>query len=522
MINQRPILAIYPHVQESKVFDKMPPLGMLWIAAVLQENDYDVSFFDEQLEAFDLEAYSSSGEAPIVLMGGTSHSRFRVFEIATDLKALYPQAVIIYGGPHASFTSEDTLRHNPAIDFIVHGEGEYTCLDLVQWVHDTGDVTALPQIKGISYRNETDAIVTTGWRPFITDLDALPMPARELVPLDKYGTKLEYLELPATSIMTSRGCPVACSFCSASKMFGRSYVTRSATNIVDEIEHLIDVHGIEGYKIFDSTFTLNRKHAESVCDELLRRGITIPWECEVRVGTVTKALLQKMKKAGCYYIDFGAESGDQETLKRMHKGIQLEKTVELFALAKELGLRTKVFFSIGHIEESRKAAKRTVSFIRKHRKSITLVGFNTGLRVYPGTEVAEYAEKNNLLPENFCWSKPYENRANLRLFRPMDNIPLLVQEQLGVEELRVLRIRYILSRVLSFQFIHFKLKLLIGNGELLSFVKLGFIGIFRRFRRKTSEVSKGIPVSISTQLMSYKPVEESSSQRDVEIQSVPL
>jgi anaerobic magnesium-protoporphyrin IX monomethyl ester cyclase len=113
--------------------------------------------------------------------------------------------------------------------------------------------------------------------------------------MDRYGMELEYLGLPATSIVTARGCPVACSFCSASKMHGRSYATRSPAKVVDEIEVLIESYGIEGIKIFDSTFTLNKKHVRGFCDELERRGLVMPWECEVRIGTVDKPLLEHMR-----------------------------------------------------------------------------------------------------------------------------------------------------------------------------------------------------------------------------------
>ncbi len=481
------ILAVYPEVTESKVFDRMPPLGMLWVAAVLREAGYPVRFLDEQVEDEDVGALAEELEPALTLIGGTSHSRFEAFDRATRIKEAYPPTTVVYGGPHAAFTAEETLTHIPDIDIVVHGEGEYTALELARGKDSGGDTVELPNITGISYRSD-GRVVSTGWRTFNRDLDALPEPARNLVPMGSYGMELEYLGLPATSIVTARGCPVACSFCSASKMYGRSYTTRSPAKVVNEVEGLVENYGIEGIKIFDSTFTLNKKHVLGFCDELERRGLAMPWECEVRVGTVDRPLLERMRKTGCYYIDLGVESGDQSVLAAMGKGITLDDADELLLWAEELGVRTKVFFTVGHIGETYDAGKGTLRFIKKNRKRITLVGYGPAIRIYPGTRVEEYARENDLLPPGFRWSAPYENRDNLKLFRPADNVPILLQPQMGVRELRRLRIRYILSRVFSLGFLIFKLKLLLRYRELGRFLSLGLKGLASK-SQKTERLS---------------------------------
>lgn len=470
------ILAVYPEVTESKVFDLMPPLGMLWVAAVLREGGYRVRFVDEQVEDADAGALAEELEPALTLIGGTSHSRFQAFARAARVKEAYPPTTVVYGGPHAAFTAEETLTHIPDIDIVVHGEGEYTALELARWKDSGGDTAELPNITGISYRSY-GRVVSTGWRAFNRDLDALPEPARNLVPMGSYGMELEYLGLPATSIVTARGCPVACSFCSASKMYGRSYATRSPAKVVDEVEGLVAKYDIEGLKIFDSTFTLNKKHVRRFCNELERRSLTMTWECEVRIGTVDRPLLERMRETGCYYIDMGVESGDQSVLAAMGKGITLDDADDLLRWAEDLGVRTKVFFTVGHIGETYDAGKSTLKFIKKNRKRITLVGYGPAIRIYPGTRVEEYAKKNDLLPPGFRWSAPYENRDNLKLFRPADNVPILLQPQMGVRELRRLRIRYILSQVLSLGFLIFKLKLLLRYRELGRFLSLGLKGL---------------------------------------------
>jgi radical SAM superfamily enzyme YgiQ (UPF0313 family) len=195
-----------------------------------------------------------------------------------------------------------------------------------------------------------------------------------------------------------------------------------------------------------------------------------------------------MSETGCYYIDLGVESGDQSVLAAMGKGITLDDADELLRWAKDLDIRTKVFFTVGHIGETYDAGKGTLKFIKKNRKRITLVGYGPAIRIYPGTRVEEYAKENGLLPPGFRWSAPYENRDNLKLFRPADNVPILLQPQMGVRELRRLRIRYILSRVFSLGFLIFKLKLLLRYRELGRFLSLGLKGLVGK-SQKTERLS---------------------------------
>jgi anaerobic magnesium-protoporphyrin IX monomethyl ester cyclase len=466
------ILLIYPEVIESRVFDRMPPLGLAWIAAVLRSAGYDPHILDCQVDDRNPAKVAEELRPTLTLIGGTSHSRFAAFVIAERIKQSYPSTTVVYGGPHASFTAEDTLTHIPAIDIVVHGEGEKPARELARWASDGGNPAS---IKGISYRLNGN-IVSTGWAPAITDLDSLPLPARDLLPIPRYEMKLEYLGLPALNLITARGCPIACSFCSASRMFGRSYAMRSPKLVVDEIEGLVQDYGIKGLKIFDSTFTLNRSHVLGFCDELIRRGLVMPWECEVRVGSVDEAMLTRMQEAGCYYIDVGVESGDQDTLDGIGKSIRLADAGAMLEMARRLGIRSKAFFTVGHIGETYEMGRKTLGFIRRNRGRITTVGYNPSIRIYPGTKVEDYAQELGLMPAGFSWSLPYENRDNVRLYRPVDNIPILLQPQMGLRELRKLRNRYIRGRLLSPRFWVWKLGLLIRHRELGKYVGLGVKG----------------------------------------------
>jgi radical SAM superfamily enzyme YgiQ (UPF0313 family) len=175
------------------------------------------------------------------------------------------------------------------------------------------------KIRGVTFR-ENGTIVENP-PPTRLYLDSLPRVAYELLDMKKYATKMEFINKKGISVVSSRGCLYRCVFCSASKMFNHLITNRSASNVLDEIEFLLKNYGYQGIKFFDSALTLDREHILSLCDEILSRKLNFPWECEVRVGSVDQGILEKMKNAGCYYIDIGIESASQKVLDLMRKGI---------------------------------------------------------------------------------------------------------------------------------------------------------------------------------------------------------
>jgi len=472
------VLAIFPKATELKAFEPMPPLGMAWIAASIKDKVNELLFIDQQVDnSTSVCELAISFKPDFILIGGTSHSRFEAFSLASMIKMAYPPGIIVYGGPHASFTPLDTLLNNPSIDIIVHCEGELTMIDLIQWKKEGGSGVGLTKIPGISYR-QNGQVRTNKERAYIKNLDLLPDPAREFLPMNKYGSVLDYLNVPATSLITARGCPIKCSFCSASRMFCNHYAYRSAGRIADEVEGLITNYNIQGLKIFDSTFTLKRSHVISFCEELQKRKIVIPWECEIRVGSVDRSLLEIMRKAGCYYIDVGIESGDQATLDRMHKQIRLSDCDDLLRWTSELGMFVKAFFSIGHIGETYQSGKKTINFIRSRQDQIKMIILNPGIRIYPGTELEEYATKENLLPDSFNWSSPFENLLNNKLFLPVNSVPILIQPQLNIKHIRKLRLRYLILRALSIRHVLFRIQYHGKYNQLWTYIRSIIFSIF--------------------------------------------
>jgi len=460
------VILVHPYGLDLGVTERTPPLGLAWVGAVLERAGFSVAAYDQQVMwDTDFDDFVAATRPRLALIGGTSHGRFVAFDYARRIKAADPSITVAYGGPHASFTARETLARVPEIDVIGHGECERTCLELAEWkVRGGGAAEALRKIRGITFR-VNGAVVATEPRERIRDLDALPLPARHLFPMARYRLIMDILGVPGTIIMTSRGCPIACAFCSESHFFGKHFFTRSARHIVDEVEEVVTKYGVRGLQIFDSTFSLRRRHVENFCDELSRRGIKIPWACQVRVNTVDKPLLARMQEAGCYIVAFGVESGSQEVLDHISKGIKLEQAEAVMKWCKELGLYTRVSFSLGHAGETPAQARATNRFIRRHRRYMTFIGYNPGVRIYPGTAVEAYARAHNLLPPGFDWAAPYENLENPKLFKLKDNVPLLLQPQLGVAALRRLRLGFILGWLLSPGYVWTKARRAVRAGE---------------------------------------------------------
>ena len=443
------VLLINPpnRLDEYSTGKEMVPLGLLSVAAFLEQSGHSVAVLDLEFENLDAAKTIEAEKPKLVGIAGTSATRFEAFELARIAKRCNPEIATVYGGCHATFTAQDTLDHVPEFDAVVRGEGEETTAELLAALAGGHDFAA---IQGLSFRHDGQVIHNES-RPRIKDLDRLPFPARHLVDLSGYKLKLDPINQKAASIITSRGCPINCSFCSASFMFGKTLTRRSAKNVVDEMELLLKQHGVGGLKIFDSTFTLIPKHAEDICNEILRRGLDFPWECEIRASNITFELLQKMKQAGCYLVDFGIESASERVLQRMNKGITMTQVKKVLDWTNTLGIQQKPFFTFGHIEETTEDAQMTLDFIKDNLGRMAMPSIGVGIRVYPGTEVERFALSHNLLP-GFAWSQPYHEERN-KFLNTSTNIPILIQPQMGFAELLSIKQKTLALQSANFAFV---------------------------------------------------------------------
>ncbi len=311
-------------------------------------------------------------------------------EILSFCKRMAPACATIIGGPHATFTAEDTLRQYPAVDVVVRGEGEETIRELLPALRER---KKLENVLGVTFR-ENGNIRRTEDRPLIPDLDSLPLPDRTLFPLSRYLA----MRVPV-SILSSRGCPMDCSFCVGYRMTGRRGRFRNPFRVVEEIESARSL-GFQEVCIDDDLFTRNRVHVFTICDEIIRRGWKMNLYIFARVDTVDSVLLRKLREAGCKMICFGLESGNQNILDQARKRTTLEKARQAVELCKDVGISPFGSFILGLPGETRETMEETASFAQ----SLGIpYGFHL-LSPFPGTRIRERASEFGIKILTNDWS----------------------------------------------------------------------------------------------------------------------
>ena len=375
-----------------RIGKRMPPfapsLGLAYIAATLERNSISIKLLDargnnstienilEEVKKYDPHIVGITCMTPSFAIS---------VEIAKTIKSNYNDTCIIMGGPHVTPTAKDILEKQPFVDIAVIGEGENTMLDIAKGMN-------LAEISGIAYRSNGDVVINNK-RPLTRNLDTIPFPARHLYNLNSYHQPIhESYGTPLTTVMTSRGCPYDCSFCSSKITFGRSIRYRSVGSVMEEIDHLIQKYRIKGIKFADDTFTLNEKRLEHLCCEIRKRKIY--WIGNSRVETLNKDILALMKYSGCKLLQFGVESGDPTIQRELKKTDNLEQTQRVFAWAHELKLDTAATFIFGAPSETWETVNKTITFAIQIKP--TYANFFI-LSPYPGTEIYEYMKAHGMM-----------------------------------------------------------------------------------------------------------------------------
>lgn len=399
------VLLVNPHETRQSGFTN-PPIGLLYLAGTLLENGIDVRVVDGCLEGKQairraLEEYAPSHVGITALTPG----RLRAVEIADMAKNSDPAITVIMGGVHPTIMYQQMMEHYPAIDYIVLGEGEKTCLEIVQGIDPRN-------IPGIVYRNGS-SIVKTPQREILANLDDIPFPAWHLVDLQRYpaigrgtvnGVKLH--KEPRISVIFSRGCSGHCNFCSTWWIW-RKWRHRSAGNMIGEIELLYHRFGIRHFCFADDAMTVDRQAAIELCDLILQKGLKIAFHACTRTDCVDSELLNKLKAAGCYQIAFGIETGSPLLLDKMGKANDVETSEKAIRLAKEAGIAVTALMIVGNVGETWDTIKQSKDFLKKTRPDE--VGCTGGLWIFPGTKLYRDAMKNGFIDDKF-WltSEPYK------------------------------------------------------------------------------------------------------------------
>jgi radical SAM superfamily enzyme YgiQ (UPF0313 family) len=320
--------------------------------------------------------------------------------VLKDVKAIAPDLPTVLGGPHVTFYARETMAALPELDFIVRGEGEEAIVELARAVENG---RGFDRVKGLVYREGGRVVEAEPRLPGI-DADALPIPARHLLPMGRYRA----LGL-ATSMTTSRGCPFKCIFCVGRQMVGAKVRYRDPVKVVDEMEYLVSLK-FPQINVADDLFTANKKHCLGVCDEIGRRGLEVKWTSFARVDTVSPEVLRAMKQAGCTAVSFGVESGVPSILKTIRKGITLDQVVEAAKMCIDAGVLPHASFILGLPGETKETVAQTVAFGEKLKALGVSHGFHL-LAPFPGTEVRDRAADYGLRILSDDWSEYHANRA---------------------------------------------------------------------------------------------------------------
>ena len=386
----------------------LPPLGMAYIAAVLERDGFDVKCIDGPAQAT-VEGYDIDGLAKdvaefdpqIVGITASTSQADHAREALKVIKKFNPKIVTILGGTLISAAPDDLLKY-PDIDYGVCGEADLAISGIVKKI-ENGE--KLEGSEGLIWR-EGEGVKFIKAKT-IMELDQIPMPARHLLRMDLYKpSPANYRRLPATTMMTSRGCPYACIFCSRPTV-GRTFRPHSATRVVDEIEQMAKQFGIRDIQIFDDTFTMDPKRTEDICKGIIERKLDVGWNCMTRVDRITPDLFRLMKQAGCYEVGFGIESGSDRVLKFIKKGITTTQVRNAVKMAKEAGIHVRGFFMIGFPTETKEEILQTITFAKELDVDVAQFMVSTP---FPGTELWEMAKKNGKINDedwnNFTFYAP--------------------------------------------------------------------------------------------------------------------
>ena len=346
--------------QAEKTLQVYPALGIMYIAAVLRQEGFPVEILDAHV--FDLygpafQKAVQDAKPHIIGFTSTTVGWPNVVEAARLAREACPDALIIVGGPQLQIYPRESLTF-PWIDMAVTGDGEDTIVEIVKR-YDGGD--SLSDILGTCVRVDGE-IVLNPPRPWSRKLDDIPFPAVDLTPWDKYHALT--IEKPFFNMITTRGCPYKCSYCSQ-VYAGDTIRYRSPDNVLEEMEIYVKKYGAREIIMFDETFTVKKSRVLKICQGIKERKLKFGFDMRTRVDCVDEEMLIALKEAGCKRIHFGIESGSPRILKAMNKGITVEKIRETVTLAKKIGFSTRGFFMIGYLDEDMDTYQETINLSRE-------------------------------------------------------------------------------------------------------------------------------------------------------------
>jgi len=367
------------------------PLGIAYLASSLRQADFVAELADLHDFSWHEATLLLRSVAPdLVGISCFTMNRGNALHLAGLVKSILPETIVVLGGPHATFFPEQMLG-NPAVDIVVLGQGEVTIVELVACLSKHAD---LRQVRGIVIR-EGDTLYRTEPRQDFPALDELPFPAYEAFDLSEYNSPeipAQYSQLPGTHVLTSRGCPFHCNFCSVHSYFGGKWHARTPENVVSELRMLKESQGVRHIYFSDDLFSLDSGRVIALCKAMLNQGLQLAWMAETRVDCVDEEMLAWMRKAGCYRIYYGVESGSPRILKAINKGFTVSHIQRAFSLTHAAGIEPCCFLMVGNPGETPETIQETAALIREIQPTQRpVIGITV---ILPGT--AQYAQAKQL------------------------------------------------------------------------------------------------------------------------------
>ena len=393
----------------AKEFGIYPHLGICYIAAVLRKNNIEVEIIDIEAERLSKsQVITKVREIDPDIIGITSMTFTFLYalDLAKEIK-LNLSVPIVFGGNHVSIYPKEAISHD-SIDIVVIGEGENTFLEIVQMLGDKkldDSYDEMKKIKGIAFKNKSDIFLTEP-REFISNLDEIPPPAVDRLKIGNYyGCNLP---IPFLTMITARGCPYNCFFCSRAP-WGRTFQYHSAKRVVDEIEYLVNELGIKAIEFFDDTFVFNQDRIKEMSELIKEKRIHFEFGITTRVNNINTEILRELKTMGCKTIAFGVESGDPGILNKLDKRITVGLIKDAFRWSKEAGINTVGFFMVGNPTETKDEIKNTIDLIKEIDADYFIANI---LMPYPGSRLYSDMLTNGRLREDYWRRVTLEGKAS--------------------------------------------------------------------------------------------------------------
>lgn len=393
----------------------LPNLGLGYLASSIRNSGFDIQYLDclkEKVYAKEWELLLRKNSYDFIGLQMYSYTYNIVKDMLKVAKKIQPNAITVVGGPHPNALPKETLEDNIEIDFLIHGEGEIALPELISTPNISSNFEALSKIPNLAWRDKNgDSQVNK--REYIENLDNISWPAWDLMNPKSYP-KLSHGLInrgyPIAPIFSTRGCPFKCSYCSSHANMGSKLRKRTPSNVVDEIEYLVNEYGVNEIHFEDDNFTFYNDFAKEVCQLLIDRKLHISWSCPngVRLDSLDIELLKLMEKSGCYSFALGIESASDRILKLMKKGNSIDKMREKIRLiAENTKIRMTGFIIVGYPGETMEDLKKTERMVLSEPLHRVATGIFLPL---PATKVYEDLVKQGKIPEKYDWNKlsPYD------------------------------------------------------------------------------------------------------------------